>query len=61
MKEIVITIALEPTRWQTLLNVLRIKKFKYDENMIAIKGDDYLYDRQNSKIKIIKVQENPLH
>ena len=61
MKEIIITIALEPTRWQRILNKLRIKKFKYDENMIAIKGDHYLYDRPNSKIKVIKVQENPLH
>ena len=61
MKEIVITIALEPTRWQRILNKLRIKKFRYDNNMIAIRGDHYLYDRPNSKIKIIKVQENPLH
>ena len=58
MKEIVIKIALEPTRWQRLLNKLRIKKFKYDENMIAIKGEHYLYDRPNSKVKIINVQEN---
>lgn len=61
MKEIVITVALEPTNWQRLLDKLRIKRFKYDENMIAIKGEHYLYDRQNSKIRIIKVQENPLH
>lgn len=61
MKEIVITIALEPTRWQRLLDKLKIKRFMYDENMIAIKGDRYLYDSPNSKIKIIKVQENPLH
>ena len=60
-EEIVITISLKPTRWQRLLDRLKIKKFKYDENMIAIKGEHCLYDRPNSKIKIIKVQENPLN
>lgn len=61
MKEIVITIVLEPTRWQRLLDRLKIKKFNYDENMIAIEGDHCLYDRPNSKIKVIKVQENTLN
>lgn len=59
-KEIVITIALEPTKWQRFLDKTGLKRFTYDEMMIAVKDGQNFCDRPNSKIRMIKVQENPL-
>jgi len=59
-KEIVITIALEPTKWQRFLDNVGLKRFNYDEMMIAVKDGQHFYDRPNSKIRMIKVQENKL-
>ena len=59
-KEIVITIALKPTKWQRFLDGIGLKRFTYDEIMVAVKDDQYFCDRPNSKIIIIKVQKNRL-
>jgi hypothetical protein len=59
-KEIVITIALEPTRWQRFLDKTGLKRFTYDEMMIAVEDGQHFYDRPNSKIRMIRVQENRL-
>ncbi len=60
MEETVITMALEPTKWQKILDWTGIKRFAYDEMMIVLKDGQHFYDRPNSKIRIIKFKKNEL-
>ena len=59
-KEILITIALEPTKWQKFLDKIGFKRFTYNEMMIAVKDGQHFYDRPNRKIRMVRVKENRL-
>ena len=60
-EEIVLTVAIEPNSLQRFLNLIRIRKFNYDEHIVAFKNGRYLYDRANSRIKVTDVVKNKLH
>ena len=55
-----ITNSLLTKKLQMVLDKTGLKRFTYDEMMIAVKDGQNFCDRPNSKIRMIKVQENPL-
>ena len=61
---IIITIFAQPTRWQTILHNLRLKKFDPPINKIKIMPDKIIYDVDPNdprvNISIGKDETNPL-